>query len=181
MNVLDTDVLSHLQKNDRVGVLILSQMSTFPDPDFRITTVNAYEMLSGAVDLIRKREKEKKDPTAGFQLLLELREYLVNWHGRILPYDHASHRAYCDFPPRLRQSLRDDARIGAIALFAARQSGRATGSHFKQVPGLTVYEAQSRETSFLRKIVRARVSKSSATHDRRSGCCDLRLCPQDRP
>ena len=143
MNVLDTDVLSHLQKNDRVGASILSHLSTFPDQDFRITTVNAHEMLSGAINLIRKREKEKKDPTPGFQLLLELCEYLVNWHRRILPYDNASHRAYCDFAPRLRQSLRDDARIGAIASVRGATVWTCNVSHFKQVPGLTVYDAQS--------------------------------------
>ena len=60
MNVLDTDVLSHLQKNDPVGALILSHLSTFPDQDFRITTVNAHEMLSGAINLIEKERRKRK-------------------------------------------------------------------------------------------------------------------------
>lgn len=52
MNVLDTDVLSHLQKNDSVGALIARQLKSFPDQDFMTTTINVYEMLAGAIDQI---------------------------------------------------------------------------------------------------------------------------------
>jgi len=72
VNLLDTDVLSHLQKNDPVGAVIVTRLTAFPDQDFRITTVNAYEMLAGAIDVIQKRKKGHKDPIPGFRLFQEL-------------------------------------------------------------------------------------------------------------
>jgi hypothetical protein len=45
VNLLDTDVLSHLQKNDSVGVMIAARMAASLDTDFQITTINAYEQI----------------------------------------------------------------------------------------------------------------------------------------
>jgi hypothetical protein len=41
--VLDTDALSHLQKNDPVGMMILDRLDASPDRDIRITAITAYE------------------------------------------------------------------------------------------------------------------------------------------
>ena len=81
MNLLDTNVLSHLQKNDPIGDAIATVMATSPDQDFRTTTVNAYEMLDGAFGVIHERQKLRKDMIPGFQLLQDLLDYLALWRG----------------------------------------------------------------------------------------------------
>jgi predicted nucleic acid-binding protein len=69
VNLLDTDVLSHLHKRDPVGDSIAVAMAAAPDRDFWITTVNIYEMLGGAFRLIHDLKKKRKDPIPGFLLL----------------------------------------------------------------------------------------------------------------
>ena len=65
MNLLDTNVLSHLQKQDSVGNAIVAAMTSSPDQDFQITAVNAYEILVGAFELIRDlRKRARASPRA---------------------------------------------------------------------------------------------------------------------
>lgn len=45
MIILDTDALSHLQKGDPVGAVIGEHLAASQDRGFRITAVNACEML----------------------------------------------------------------------------------------------------------------------------------------
>jgi predicted nucleic acid-binding protein len=143
VNLLDTDALSHLQKNDPVGVVIAARLAASPDPDFRITTINVYEMLRGAFDLIPQLKQKHKDLIPGFHLFQELFDYLGSWLGRILPYDDAADRIYQRFPPRLRQDLGNDARIAAIALAHSAAVWTCNVDDFKRVPGLVVYRAET--------------------------------------
>lgn len=143
MNLLDTDVLSHLQKKDPVGISIAIAMAASPDADFWISTVNIYEMLGGAFDLIHDLRKKRKDLIPGFQLLQELFDYLVTWQGRILWYDDVSDRVHRGFLPRLRQELKDDARIAAIALRHGATVWTCNVGDYKRVPGLIVYAAET--------------------------------------
>jgi predicted nucleic acid-binding protein len=114
--ILDTDALGHIQKKDPVGVLIVGGLDASPDRDIRITAVTAYEMLGGASALIDRRKKEHRDLIPAFYLLQDLIEYLGNWRGLILPYETTADRIYKGLAARLRQELKDDARIAAIAL-----------------------------------------------------------------
>jgi predicted nucleic acid-binding protein len=143
LNLLDTDALSHLQKADPVGAAITARLAASPDRDFRITTINAYEMLGGAFDLIHDLRKKRKDLIPGFQLFQELFDYLRGWQGRILPYDEAADQVYQGFPPRLRQALRNDARIAAIALAHGAVVWTCNVDDYTRVPGLTVYSAET--------------------------------------
>jgi predicted nucleic acid-binding protein len=143
VNLLDTDALSHIQKHDPVGVVIVARLAAAPDPDFRITTINAYEMLRGAFDLIPQLKKKHKDLIPGFHLFQELFDYLGRWLGRILPYDDAADRIYQGFPPRLCQDLGNDARIAAIALAHGAAIWTCNVDDFKRVPGLVVYRAET--------------------------------------
>jgi predicted nucleic acid-binding protein len=143
VNLRDTDALSHLQKHDPVGAAIAAWLATSPDPDFRITTVNAYEMLGGAFDLIHELRKKHKDLIPGFQLFQELFDYLGGWRGRILPYDDRADRVLKGLPPRLRQELRNDARIAAIALVHGAAVWTCNVDDYKRVPGLIVYAAET--------------------------------------
>jgi predicted nucleic acid-binding protein len=143
VNLLDTDALSHLQKNDSVGAAIAIRLGAFPDPDFRITTINTYEMVGGACDLIHELRKRHKSLIPGFRLLQELLDYLGAWQGRTLPYDGAADRVYQTFPAQLRQGLRNDARIAAIALAHGAAVWTCNVDDYKQVPGLTVYAAET--------------------------------------
>jgi predicted nucleic acid-binding protein len=59
--VLDTDVLSHLQKRDSIGLRIEAGLESSRDRDIWITSVSAFEMLSGASTLIDRRKKERED------------------------------------------------------------------------------------------------------------------------
>jgi predicted nucleic acid-binding protein len=143
VNLLDTDALSHLQKNDPVGAVIAARLAASPDPDFRITTINAYEMLGGAIDLIQELRKKRKDLIPGFQLFQELVDYLGVWQGRILPSDETADRVYRGFVPRLRQELGNDARVAAIALTHGAAVWTCNVDDYKRVPGLAVYAADT--------------------------------------
>jgi predicted nucleic acid-binding protein len=143
VNLLDTDVLSHLQKNDSVGASIAARLSASPDRNPRITTVSAYEMLGGAIDLIRDLRRKHKDLIPGFDLLQELFDYLGSWQGRILPYDHIADRLHQGLPPRIRQGLGNDARIAAVALVYGAAVWTCNVDDFKRVPGLIVYRAET--------------------------------------
>ncbi len=143
MIILDTDALGHVQKKDPVGLLIESGLDASPDRDIRITAVTAYEMLGGAVALIDRRKKERRDPIPAFHLLQDLVDYLGRWRGRILPYETAAEQIYRSFPARLRQELKDDARIAAIALAYDAAVWTCNESDYAKVPGLTVFRAET--------------------------------------
>jgi predicted nucleic acid-binding protein len=141
VNLLDTDALSHLQKSDSVGLALASRLAASADPDFRITTVSAYEMLGGAIDLIRQLRKKHRDLVPGFRLLYELLDYLRGWQGRVIQYDAEGDRIYRGIPSALRQQLGNDARIAAIALAHGAAVWTCNVADYRQVPSLTVYAA----------------------------------------
>jgi predicted nucleic acid-binding protein len=141
--VLDTDALGHIQKRDPVGVLIGARIDASSDRDVRITSVTAYEMMSGAVSLIDRRKKGRRDPIPAFRLFQDLVEYLGRWQGLILPYEATAEHLLRSFPPRLRQELKDDARIAAIALAYDSSVWTCNVIDFLKVPGLTVFRAET--------------------------------------
>ena len=143
MIILDTDALGHVQKRDPVGVLIETRLDASPDRDVRITSVTAYEMLSGAVALIDRRKKERRDTIPAFHLLQDLVEYLGRWQGLILPYEAAAEQILQGFPSRLRQELKDDARIAAIALAYDAAVWTCNVADYTRVSGLTVFRAET--------------------------------------
>ncbi len=141
MIILDTDVLSHIQKRDSVGVLIDLRLDGSVDRDIRITSVNAYEMLSGAVAWIERRKKERRDLIQPYFLFGEVVNYLAGWKGLILPYDAKAEQIYKGLPPRLRQELKDDARIASVALVNNAAVWTCNVTDYLRVPGLTVFDA----------------------------------------
>jgi predicted nucleic acid-binding protein len=143
MIILDTDALGHLQKKDPVGLLIETGLTASADRDIRITVVSAYEMMGGAVALIDRRKKDRRDPIPAFHLLHDLVEYLGRWRGMILPYEALVDRIYQGFPSRLRQELKDDARIAAIALAYDAAVWTCNVRDYAKVPGLTVIRAET--------------------------------------
>jgi predicted nucleic acid-binding protein len=143
VNLLDTDALSHLQKQDPVGTSIMAAMAASPDRDFRITTVNVYEMLDGAIRLLHDLKRKQKGLIPGYRLIQDLFDYLGYWQGHVLPYDDASERAYRGLTPRLRQELKDDARIAAIALRHGAAVWTCNVGDYTRAPGLTIYAAET--------------------------------------
>ena len=143
MIILDTDALGHLQKRDPVGDLIEAQLEACTDRDVRITSITAYEMMSGAVVLIDRRKKERRDLIPAFHLLQDLVEYLGRWQGLILPYEAVAEQILQGFPPRLRQELKDDARIAAIALAYNAVVWTCNVIDYSKVPGLNVFRAET--------------------------------------
>lgn len=143
MNILDTDVVSHLQKGDPAGVEIRSRMDASTDQDFWITAVSLYEMMRGASDLIDKRKRERRDLIPALQLIQELVEYLGRWRGRIHSYDAAAERVYKGFKPRLTQELKDDARIAAIAITHGAAIWTCNVADYARIPGLIVFRAET--------------------------------------
>jgi hypothetical protein len=141
--ILDTDASGHLQKGDLVGDMIQDQLDASADRDPRITAVGAYERAVGAVDLIDRRKKERRDVIPAFRLLQDLVEYPGLWRGLILPYEATAEGIYRGFPERLRQELKDDARIAAIAPAQGAAVWTCNASDFAQVPGLTVVRAET--------------------------------------
>ena len=143
MIILDTDALGHLQKNDPVGLLVAGHLDAYPDRDVRITAVSAYEMMSGAVALIDRRKRGRGDLGPAFHLLKDLIEFLGSWRGLILPFDAASARIHGAFPARVRQELKDDARIAAIALAHGAIVWTCNVADYTRVPGLAVVRAET--------------------------------------
>jgi len=141
--ILDTDVLGHLQKWDKVGVTIQTCLDASPDREIRITAVTAYEMVGGAADLIDKRKRERRDLIPAFQLLQDLVEYLGRWQGLILPYETTAEQIFRGFSARLRQELKDDARIAAIALAYNAVVWTCNVDDYAKVPGLRVFRAET--------------------------------------
>jgi predicted nucleic acid-binding protein len=141
--ILDTDALSHMQKRNSVSVLIEARLAAFPDRDVRITTVTAYEMLSGAVALVDRRKKERGDLILAFRLLEEAVKYLATWKEQILPYNAQADQIYQGFPARLRQELKNDARIAAIALDHGAAVWTCNVIDYARVPGLILFDAKA--------------------------------------
>lgn len=69
-------------------------------------------------------------------------EYLGLWRGLILPYEAQAEGIYRGFSARLRQKLKDDARIAAIALAQGAAVWTCNTADYTQVPGLTVVQAE---------------------------------------
>jgi tRNA(fMet)-specific endonuclease VapC len=141
--ILDTDALGHIQKKDPVGILIVDALDTSPDRDIRITAVTAYEMLEGASAQINRLKKERRDLIPAFHLLQDLVEYLGNWKGLILPYEATAERIYRGIAARVRQELKDDARIAAIALSHGAVVWTCNVTDYAKVPGLAVVRAET--------------------------------------
>jgi len=141
--ILDTDAIGHMQKRDPVGLLIESGLDASPDRDVRITIVTAYEMMGGAVALIDRRKRERRDPAPAFHLLQDLVEYLGRWRGLILPHEAAAEQTHQSFPARLRQELKDDARIAATSLAHGAAVWTCNAGDYAKVPGLVVFRAET--------------------------------------
>ncbi len=143
MIILDTDALGHLQKRDPVGARIEAGLDNCPDRNVRITAVTTYEMLGGAIALIDRRKKERRDLVAAFDLHRNLVEYLGTWRGLILPYETMADQIYGALPARLRQELKDDARIAAIVLVHGATVWTCNVTDYAKVPGLAVVQAET--------------------------------------
>ncbi len=143
MIVLDTDAVSHIQKADPVGLLIEAQLAACSDRDTRIASCTVYEVVSGAVALIERCRRARKDTIYAYRLLQDGVEYFARWRGFILPYDREAEKIFHDFPARLRQTLKEDARIAAIALANHAAVWTCNVADFSRVPGLTVYRAET--------------------------------------
>jgi predicted nucleic acid-binding protein len=141
--ILDTDALSHLRKRNSVGVLIKNWLDASLDRDTRITVVTAYEMVSGSVALVERRKKERGDLISAFHLLEESVKYLATWKEQILPYDAQADQIYQGFPARLRQELKNDARIAAIALDHGAAVWTCNVIDYARVPGLILFDAKA--------------------------------------
>ncbi len=93
--------------------------------------------------LIDRRKRERRDPIPAFHLLQDLVEYLDLRRGLVLPYEAAADQIYQGFPARLRQDLKDDARIAAIALAYDAAVWTCNESDYAKVPGLVVFRAET--------------------------------------
>jgi predicted nucleic acid-binding protein len=78
-----------------------------------------------------------------FQPHQDLVEYVGKWQGLILPYEAIAEQIYRAFPSRLRQELKDDARISAIALAHGAPVWTCNVTDFAKVSGLTVVRADT--------------------------------------
>lgn len=143
MNILNTDALSRHIKRNSIGAAIEAQMKASADPDFRITSVSAFEIVDGVIALHNRPKRKRKDLIPGFDPIQEVVEYLGEWRGRIHRYDAVSDQIYKGFTPRLRQELGDDVRIAAIALAHGAAVWTCNVNDFKRVPGLTVHRADT--------------------------------------
>jgi predicted nucleic acid-binding protein len=70
-------------------------------------------------------------------------EFIGLWTGLILPYDTKAEQIYKAFSPRLRQELKDDARIASVALSNNAVVWTCNVTDYARVPGLTVFDAKT--------------------------------------
>ncbi len=143
MIILDTDALSHMQKRDSVGFVIESMLNASPDRVSKITIVTAYEMFNGAMSLVARRMKEHGDVVRALDLLEQLVQYLATWKDQILLYDSRAEQVYRNFPARLRQELKADARIATVALVNGAAIWTCNIRDYSRVPGLMVFDART--------------------------------------
>ena len=122
-------------QDDPVGLLIADRLDASPDRMVRITAVSAYEMVGGAVALIDRRKRERRELDSAFHLLRDLIEYLGTWRGLILPYDAASERIRGGFPARPRRNSRTTPGSPPSPWPATRSSGPATWPITRGCPG----------------------------------------------
>ena len=61
----------------------------------------------------------------------------------VLPYEAMADQIYKALPARLRQELKDDARIAAIALVQGAAIWTCNVNDYIKVPGLTVFRAET--------------------------------------
>jgi predicted nucleic acid-binding protein len=141
--ILDTDALSHLRKRNSVGIQIAAWLDASPDRETRITALTAYEVMRGAVGLVSLRMKQRVDLIPAFFLLEESVKYLATWKEQILSYDENAEQIYRGFPPRLRQELKDDARIAAVALVHNAAVWTCNIVDYARVPGLILVDART--------------------------------------
>ena len=76
-------------------------------------------------------------------MLQDLVEYLGHWQGLILPYEAAAEQILQGFPSRLRQELKDDARIATIAPAYDTAVWTYNVTDYLKVPGPTVFRAET--------------------------------------
>jgi predicted nucleic acid-binding protein len=131
------------KRETRSGSRSQAQLDASGDRDLRITAVTAYEMVRGALDLIDQRKRQRRDIIPAFDLLQHLVEYLGRWRGLILPYEARAEAVYRGCSARLRQDLKDDARIAAIALTHGAAVWTCNTTDYAPVPGLTVFQAET--------------------------------------
>jgi predicted nucleic acid-binding protein len=141
--ILDTDALSHIQQENYAGAIIQAQLDVSLDRDVWITEVTAYEMLRGSMDLIERQKKKRGDLISAFELFEGLVKFLEKWKDRILSYDAKAEQIYRVFSPRLRQELKEDARIAAIALTHNASVWTCNLRDYSRAPGLILFDAKT--------------------------------------
>ena len=142
MIILDTDAFSHIQQRNPVGLTIEARLERSSDRNIRFTTVTAYEILKGAISLVELRKKERKDLIAPLDLVGQLVRFVGRRRKQMMPYDEKAEQIFVAFPPRLRQELKDDARIAAVALVHGAAVWTCNVGDFSRVPGLTFIDAR---------------------------------------
>ncbi len=143
MIILDTDAFSHIKYRNAVGLLIEALLEISPDRETRVSVVTAYEIMKGAVALVDRRKKERGDLISAFHLFEGLVKFLGTWKGSILPFDAEAEQIYQGFPVRLRQELKNDARIAAVAIVYDAAVWTCNIADYARVPGLTLFNAKT--------------------------------------
>ena len=93
--------------------------------------------------LVDLRRKQRRDLIPPLFLVEESVKYLATWKEQLLTYDAKAEQIYLGLSPRLRQELKNDARIAAVALVHGAAVWTCNVSDYSRVPGLILIDAKT--------------------------------------
>lgn len=140
MIVLDTQVVSQLQRGSKDVARLDAKLVSLADLDVRITAITPFEQMRNRLGKIKLDRRDLEADMGNLAFLLELtRYYAVHWAGRILPLDRPAVSAFRAIPPKVLQKAGvRDACIAAIALASGATVLTENIRHFEIIPGLSV-------------------------------------------
>ena len=135
MMVLDTDHLTHLQRNSEAGIRLWRRLRDSTDSDIATTIINAEEQVRARLAGIKRRAFDDEVPA--YTALLALFEFYSKW--TLLPFDRPAAQILASFPTkRIRDVGPMDCKIAAIVLAHGATLLSSNLRDFQQVPGLRV-------------------------------------------
>jgi tRNA(fMet)-specific endonuclease VapC len=135
MIVLDTDHLSELQQNSKLGDRLIGRINLSKDREISTTIITFEEQIRGRLSGIR-RQRKTADEVVAYGQLAGLIEFYAKW--TILPFDQDSALIYDRLKSQKIRIGSMDLRIASIVLVQKATLLSANLRDFQQVPGLLV-------------------------------------------
>jgi predicted nucleic acid-binding protein len=140
MIVLDTQVISQLQRGPEGVARLGAKLVAVGDDDVRVTVISPYEQMRNRLGKIKLNRQRPEADIEHFEFFLGLIWYYIDtWTDLVLPFDRAAVAVFKGFPSRIVQRAGvEDACIGAIAIANNATVLTENLRDFQIIPGLSV-------------------------------------------